>query len=111
MSKDTGETTWQITTRDTTSGSKITTGRTTAAAGSADIFDFYEFCKPNDNHISFRVVDCTTGTVLVDNASKTTNLPTATTMLTAHCEAQNVAGGAASAVAIFLNKIYIESDT
>lgn len=69
------------------------------------------FCKPNDTKITFRVVDVATNTVLVDNVAQSANLPTSTVMLTPHCEAMNVAGGAGTAVAIFLNKIYIESDT
>lgn len=106
MSKDTGETVWQVLTRDTTAASKTSTGRTTAAAGNTNIFDFYAFCKPNDTHIYVRVVD-TDGTVLVDNVDKTSNLPTNTTPLYAHCEAMNNGTGS---TAIFLNKIYIESD-
>lgn len=111
LSKDTGETTWQCLTRDASTAAKISSGRTTAAGGTAEIFDFYMFCKPNDSQISFRLVDVTTGTVLVDNQSQSSNLPVNTTMLTAHAECQNVAGGAGTAVAIFLNKLYIESDT
>lgn len=110
MSKDTGETTWQVMTRDTSTTSKTTTGRATAAAGSAEVFDFYAWCAPNDSQITVRVVDITTPTVLVDNVSKSSNLPTSTVMLTAHCEAQNQAGGGGSAVAIFLAKLYIETD-
>lgn len=111
MTKDTGETTWQVMTRDTSAASKTSTGRTTAAAGTAEIFDFYAFCKPNDSHIYVRVTDVTSGTNLVDNVDKTSNLPTSTTMLYLHAECQNVAGGGGSAVAIFLNKLYCESDT
>lgn len=111
MSKDTGETTWQVLTRDTTAASKTSTGRTTAAAGTAEIFDFYAFAAPNGSNITVRVVDITTGTVLLDNTVKSSNLPTATAMLTAHAECRNQAGGAGSAVAMFLNKIYIETDT
>lgn len=110
MSKDSGETTWQCLTRDTTTAQKISTGRTTAAAGTAEIFDFYMFCQPNGSSITFRVVDVTSGTVLVNNQTQSSNLPTATVMLTAHAECTNVTGGAGSAVAIFLNKLYIESD-
>lgn len=110
MSKDTGETVWQCMTRDTSTAAKISTGRTTAAAGTAEVFDFYMFCKPNDTQITFRVIDITDGTVLVDDVAQASHLPTNTAMLYAHCECQNVAGGAGSAVATFLNKIYIETD-
>lgn len=111
MSKDTGETVWQVLTRDTTAASKTSTGRTTAAAGTAEVFDFFCWCHANDNQISVFVEDITSGTILVNNVSKSSNLPTNTTMLTAHAECMNVAGGAGSAVAMFLGKIYIETDT
>lgn len=111
MSKDTGETTWQVMTRDTSAASKTSTGRTTAASTTAEIFDFFAWCKPNDSQITVRVVDITSGTVLVDNVSKSSNLPTATVMLTAHAEATNVAGGAGTAVALWLGGMYIEADT
>lgn len=107
MSKDSGETTWQVMTRDTTAASKTSTGRTTAAAGNTEIFDFYAFCKPNDTHIYVRVVDID-GTVLVDNVDKTSNLPSNSTALYAHCEVQSTV--ASSVPSIFLNKIYVESD-
>lgn len=110
LSKDTGETTWQAFTRDASTTSKTSTGRTTAAAGSAEVFDFYMFCKPSDSKITFRVVDVATGTVVLADTEKSSNLPTGTTPLYAHCEVRNVAGGAGSAVASFLVKMYVESD-
>jgi hypothetical protein len=109
--KNTGETVWKAGVRDTSAASETSSGRTTVAAGSTDIFDFYAFCKPNDSKITLRLIDMTTGTVLVDNVEKSANLPTAGTMLYAHAECRNVAGGAGSAVAIFLTRIYIETDT
>ena len=110
MSKDTAETTWQVMTRDTTAASKTSTGRTTAAAGAAEVFEFTCFCKPNDTKITTRVIDISTGTILVDNIEKSANLPTSTVMLTAHCDFQNVTGGAGTAVAGFISKMYIETD-
>ena len=110
MSKDSGETVWQVMTRDTANAHKTSTGRTTAAAANAEIFDFYAFCKPGDTKITVRVVDIATGTVVLADTVKSTYLPTTTVPLYAHCECRNSAGGAGSAVAIFLNKIYIEAD-
>ena len=107
MTKDTGETTWQVTTRDTSTASKTSTGRTTAAAGNAEIFDFTAFCKPAASKITVRVVDIGTQTVLVNNVEKSSNLPTNATALYAHAEARTAA---ASLVAIFLNRIYVETD-
>jgi hypothetical protein len=110
MSKDTAETTWQVMTRDTTAASKTSTGRATAAAGANEVFEFTCFCKPNDAKITTRVVDISTGAVLVDNVEKTANLPTSTVMLTAHFDVMNVTGGAGTAVAAFVSKMYIETD-
>ena len=106
--KDHTDTNWQAIVRSTTAATKTDSGRAVAAATTSNIFDFYFFCKPNDSQITFRMVDVTDGTVLINNVSVTTNLPTNTTMLTAHAA---VRAGSAAAVAIFLNKIYIESDT
>jgi hypothetical protein len=111
MSKDTDETVWQVMTRDTSAASKTSTGRNTAAAGATEIFEFTAFCKANDNKITVRVVDITTGTVLVNNVEKASNLPTANVMLTSHCEFMNVVGGAGSTVAGFITRMYCESDT
>jgi len=110
MTKDSGETTWQVLTRDTTTTSKTSTGRTTAAGGSAEVFDFYAFCKPGDSKITVRVVDIATGTVVLADTDKSSNLPTNATPLYAHAECRNSAGGAGSAVATFLSKMYIETD-
>ncbi len=110
MTKDSGETTWQVLTRDTTAASKSSTGRTTAAGGAAEVFDFYAFCKPGDSKITVRVVDIATGTVVLADTEKSSNLPTNATALYAHAECRNSAGGAGSAVATFLSKMYIETD-
>lgn len=110
MTKDTGETTWQVLTRDTTAASKTSTGRTTAAAANAEVFDFYIFCKPGDSKVAVRVVDAATNTVVLDDTDKSSNLPTNATPLYAHAECRNVAGGAGSAVATFLSKMYLETD-
>lgn len=110
MGKDTGETVWQVATRDTSAASKTSTGRTTAAGGATDVFDFFAYCKPGDSKITVRVEDITTGTVVLADTEKTSNLPTAATMLYAHAECRNNAGGAGSAVATFLAKLYVEAD-
>jgi hypothetical protein len=110
MSKDTGETTWQVFTRDGSTTSKTSTGRTTAAGGSAEVFDFFMFCKPSDSKITFRVDDIAAGTSVLADTEKSSNLPVGTTPMYAHCECRNVTGGAGTAVAIFLAKMYIETD-
>lgn len=110
MTKDTGETTWQVTTRDTSTAHKNSTGRTTAIGSNVEIFDFTAFCKPGDTKITERVVDAGDGTVLIDNVEETSNLPTAATILYAHAECRNVTGGAGVTAGIFVNRIYIETD-
>ncbi len=109
-SANSGETVWQIVTVDGTTASKTSSGRTTVAAGNTDIFDFMAFCKPSDSKITVRFVDMCTQTVLVNNVEKSSNLPVGTTPLYLHAEVRNSAGGAGSAVAIFLNRLYLETD-
>lgn len=111
MTKDTGSTTWQWSTKDGATVEQTSSGRTTAAAGAAEVFDFFTYCKPGTtNLVTGRFVDITSGTVLIDNITHSTHVPVDTTVLTASCQCMNVAGGAGSAVAIFLSKIYIECD-
>jgi len=110
MGKDSGESVWQVATRDTSATSKTSTGRNTAAAGAADVYDFYAFCKPGDSKITVRVIDVATPAVLVDNVEKSSSLPTGATVMYAHAECRNSSGGAGTAVAMFLGKIYIETD-
>lgn len=110
MSKDTGETTWQVFTRDGSTTSKTSTGRTTAAAGAADVFDVFMFAAPGGSSITFRVEDIATPAVVLGETVKSSNLPVSTTPLYAHAECRNQAGGAGSAVATFLAKLYVECD-
>lgn len=111
MGKDSGETTWYYgVVNSGGTPNRTDTTRTTAAAGSAEVFDLYIYIKPNGSEATFRITDITTGTVLVDNVTISSGLPANTALLYAHCECRNTAGGASSNVAIFLNKIYIESD-
>lgn len=111
MSKDTGETVWQFTTADGTTFEKTSSGRTTQAGGSTNVFDFYAFCAPGTlSPVTGRFVDITDGTVLVDNVAHSTHVPANATVLYASAQNMNVAGGAGTAVAIFLSKIYVEVD-
>jgi hypothetical protein len=110
MGKDSGETTWQAVTVDGSTASKTSTGRTTAAGGNAEVFDFYAFCKPGDSKITVRVVDVATGTVVLADTDKSSNLPVGSTPLYVHAECRNSAGGSGSQVATFLSKLYVETD-
>lgn len=111
LSKDTGETVWQWTSADGTTFEKTSSGRTTAAGGATNVFDFYAFCAQSQRAtMTGRFVDITDGTVLVDNVAHTTRTPASGTVLYASAQCMNVAGGGGSAVAIFLSKIYVECD-
>lgn len=110
VGKDTADANWQIITRDGSAADKTNTGRAVAAAGNTQIFDFIAFCKPSDTKITTRLEDIGDNTVIVNNLEKTSNLPDGTTALYAHAECRNVTGGAGTAVAIFLSRIYVESD-
>lgn len=108
LTKDTGETVWQATTRDASAAEKTATGRTTAAGGTANVFDFYAFCAPGTTSpVTLRVVDITDGTVLVDNVAHSTHVPASGQVLFATAQVRT---NAAVAVAIFLSKIYVECD-
>jgi hypothetical protein len=108
MTKDSGETTWQVLTRDTTAASKTSTGVTTAAGANSNVFDFYAFCKPADTKITVRVNDVAAGTTSLADTQKSSNLPTIGTALYAHAEVRSTV--ASSVPSIFLGKIYVESD-
>ena len=109
MSKDSGETVWQVLTRDTVSASKTSTGRNTAAAGDAEIFDVFIYCAPGGN-VWFRVEEVGTGTVVLADTEKSANLPTSTAQLYIHTAFRNSAGGAGSGVAGFLVRASLFSE-
>jgi hypothetical protein len=108
--KDTGKTVWQYGCKDTSVSNYTDTGETTAAGGASNVYEMFVFCKQADSKLTFRLVDIADAAVIVDNVEKSSNLPTAATVLYPHAECRNVAGGAGSGVAIFLSKIYIESE-
>lgn len=98
---------WQLITRSTTAGTKTDLG-TSAARNTTDIFDVYLFAPPNASSITVRVVNLSTGAVVLDDSVVSTNLPTATAFLRAHA----MCGPAASSTAtqLELNRMYLESD-
>jgi hypothetical protein len=112
FTKDTGETVWQaLSVSGAPVATKVSSGRTTQAAGTSDIFDFFMFAKPNGANVTYSMYDITTATALLANSVISTNLPNAAGLFFPYAYCQNVAGGAGSLVEIFLNKIYVESDT
>lgn len=73
-------------------------------------YDFYMFCKPNDNTIYYRLDNLNLGTTLVDS-SVTTTLPAAGTFMGPVVGMSNgTANIVAGTVGIGVNRIYIESD-
>jgi len=58
--------------------------------------------------VSWRIIDINTGTEA--SGTQTTNLPVATTMLTAGVLASNAALTAVNATHLGVNRIYVETD-
>lgn len=107
IGKDTGDANWQLIFRSASAATKVDLGLAVAAN---QVLDFMFFAPPNGSNVTCRVVNITapaSPVVLADNTVHTTDLPTATSFLAAHAECRT---NAASAVAIALNRIYIESD-
>lgn len=107
LGKDSGDTTWQIITRNGTTATKTDTGVTIA---SGQVMDFYIFAAPNDSKVTVRLVEQTTSgpNVIVDNLEITSTLPVNTTMMYAHHHIRSTAGTTAKGYA--LNRIYVETD-
>lgn len=103
--KDSGDTNWQFYTRSGSTTTKVDLG---VAVAANQCYDFMMFATPNGSGITYRVVDTAAGTVVADNVSATTNLPVNTTFLYGGATCRTTA---AAAVAIALNRIYVESDT
>lgn len=107
IGKDTADANWQLIFRDATTATKVDLGLAVAAN---QVLDVMFFCPPNSSQITARVVNITSPAspvVLADNTVHTANLPVSTAFLLAHAECRT---NAASAVAIALNRIYVESD-
>lgn len=105
IGKDTGDTNWQLIFRDGSTATKVNLGLAVAAN---QVLDVMFFCPPNGSNITARVRRLDVDTVLADNTVHTANLPTSASLLVPHAECRT---NAASAVAIALNRIYLESDT
>ena len=105
IGKDSGDTTWQLITRDTSTVTKINTNCTVTAG---QILDFTAFAPPNGTYVTFRLVDAVTGTVYVDNVSVSTNLPSNTVFMYMHAQTRSTSGTTAKLLA--LNRMYLETD-
>lgn len=105
LTKDSGETTWQLLTRDGSGTvTKYNTGETVTAGR---VYDLHIFCKPNDTKVTIRLVRLNDNTVIMDDVELSTTLPVATTFMYAHAHLRNT-GTAINALA--LNRIYVETD-
>ncbi len=80
------------------------------ALTTANVYDAYIYCKPNDTNVYYRLDDLSAGVTIIDSVIST-NLPVATTNMTAVCGIGSGATNSGAAVASFgLNRLYIESD-
>lgn len=104
LCKDSTDTNWQLVTRGTTT-TKTDSG---LAVSAGPILDLMIFCKPNDTKITVRLVNAVDGTVYMNNVDISANLPSNTTFLFAHAQAQSTVGTTAKLLA--LNRIYVETD-
>lgn len=105
MGKDSTDTNWQLIFRDGSTTTKVDLGLAVAAN---QVLDVMFFCPPNGSNITARVRRIDVDSVLADNTVHTDNLPTSASLLVPHAECRTTV---ASAVAIALNRIYLESDT
>lgn len=106
-----GANTLSILTKDGTTATKnALTGSPSTPYSTGQAYDFYMFCKPNDNTIYYRLDDVLTGNTLVDS-SVTTTVPAAGTFMGPVVGMSNgTANIVAGTVGIGVNKIYVESD-
>jgi len=106
-----GANTFSILTKDGTTATKnALTGSPTTPYSTGQGYDFYMFCKPNDNTIYYRLDNLNTGATLVDS-SVTTTVPAATTFMGPVVGMSNgTANIVAATVGIGVNRIYVESD-
>lgn len=80
-----------------------------AARNTTDVYDLYMWCAPNGADITVKVVNVSTGVIVLANTVYATDLIVNTTFLTAHLEQYN--GAVASAVNMVVSSFYLESDT
>ncbi len=85
---------------------KVDLGASYPANNTTAVYEFTMFAPPNGSQITVRVQRLDTN--ISTTTTLTTNLPTATTFLTAHEYMNN--GGTAQAVAFDLMRVYVESD-
>lgn len=105
---DTGDTTLQVM-HNTSVGvaTKIDLGASFPAnTRSTDMYEFSLYCQPNGSTVNYQVINLTTGNIA--NGVISTNLPLNTQLLAMQLWRHN--GGTASAVALDIVSMYIETD-
>lgn len=75
---------------------------------STDIYELAMFCPPNAATVQYQVTRINTGDIATGTVSVSANLPSTTTFLAPECWRSN--GGTATAVAIDLMSMYLETD-
>ena len=101
---DSADTNWQLIFKGTGAATKINTGKPIVAG---EVLDFLIFCKPNDNKVTIRLVNQSTGEIIIDDQDYSTGLPSSTVFMHAHAIIRNT-GAAINRLA--LNRIYVETD-
>ena len=107
LGKDTGDTTWQVMTRDATTGNnKINTGITITLG---QILDLYIHTAPNSSSVRFYIKNGATGADLYTSPTAiTSGLPANTTFMYMHTQLRSAT--VLNTKAIALNTMYLETD-
>lgn len=100
---------WQLMRNDASgTATKVALGASGAPRDTSTVLDLTMYCPANSSQITCRVYNQTTQSVVLDNVSYTTDLPTNTAFLTFH--AQQYTGAVTTLCRFQLNRIYIDSD-
>jgi hypothetical protein len=105
LGKDSTDTTWQIIARN---GSSVTKTNIGLAVTAGQVLDLNIYAPPNSSTVYVTLLDVGTGTVYVDNAAITTNIPVNTTFLYMQAHIQATTGTTAKVLA--LSKMYLEKN-
>jgi hypothetical protein len=105
IGKDSGDSNWQIISRDASAVSKLDTG---IAVSAGVVLDFFMYCKPNDTKVQVRLENAETGAVLLNDSNVTANLPVNTVGLFAQHHIQATAGTTAKVFSLM--RMYLESE-
>lgn len=98
---------WRLFMNDAT-GTATGINLTGAPRDTTTVLDLTLFCPANSSGITVRVYNQSTQSVVLDNVTYTTDLPTNTVPLYAHVQARN--GANAAIHSIEMSRIYVESD-